>query len=109
MLPSRTARIGCYTYSIEIHDASVSDNQGDTCLDKKRINLFYNGNKEVLRETLQHEILHALCEDIFKTIKEIEDVQDKEEQFIRLFSPRLMAFNQDNPEIADFIWGEENE
>lgn len=107
MLPINKARIGCFNYDIEIYKDDVSDNHGDTCLEKKKINLFFNGNKEVLKETLQHEILHALCEDVFKTIKDVEDIAEKEEQFIRIFSPRLMCFVQDNQELANFIWGEE--
>lgn len=107
MLPSHTAKIGCFNYKIEVHGQDVSDNHGDTCLEKKKINLFFNGNKEVLKETLQHEITHVLCEDIFKTIKDIEDLSEKEEQFIRIFSPRMMQFVQDNPELSDFIWGDE--
>ena len=109
MLPIYTARIGCFNYKIEVHDESVSDNHGDTCREKKKINLFYNGNIEVLKETLHHEIMHTLAEDVFKTIKDIEDLDEKEEQFIRIYSPRMVQFMQDNPELVEFIMGEDNE
>lgn len=109
MLPVKTARVGCFTYTIELHDASVSDNHGDTCLEKKKINLFDNGNSEVLKETLLHEFLHTLLEDVLRTIKDIESPAEQEEQLIRILSPRLMAWGQDNPELLDFIWGEEDD
>jgi len=99
------ARVGCFDYSVEIHEGHLSENHGDTDRDEKRINIFNSGNDEVVRETLQHELLHALMEDLFQAIKEIEKVDDQEEQFIRLFSPRLFQFALDNPGIIDYMYG----
>lgn len=109
MLPVKTARVGCFTYTISVHDEGVSENHGDTCLEKKHINLFDNGNEEVLKETLLHEFLHVLLEDVLRTVKEIENPSEQEEQLIRILSPRLMQWGLDNPELVDFIWGDEEE
>lgn len=109
MIPVTKLKVGFYTYNIEIHDEKISDNHGETHRDSKEILLFDNGNEEVMRETAQHEALHALCEDIFATIKDIEKTDDQEEQFIRLFSPRLMQFLIDNPEFRDWLYDNDND
>jgi len=102
MLPVDKARVGFYTYKLETYDSKVSENHGETSRDKKEILLFDNGNEEVLKETTMHECLHALVEDLFGSDK-------KEEKFIRLFSPRLMQFLRDNPELLDWLSTESEE
>lgn len=77
---------------------------GETNTDSKQIVVYSNENEEVVRETLQHEILHALLEDIIATIKDLEGEDKIEEQLIRLLSPRLMSFAVENPKLARYLW-----
>lgn len=86
-------------------DSSASENHGDTDLEKKLINLFFNGNEEVLKETLLHEIEHILLEDIVKATKTIEDLDEREEAIIRLVNPRRMQVVQDNKVLFKWIYG----
>jgi len=104
MIPVKKAKIGCFTYDIILSKAKQMSSHGETNIDTKQIIVYPNGNEDVVKETLQHEILHALLEDIIPTIKEIESEDKMEEQLIRLLSPRLMSFVLDNPKLAKYIW-----
>lgn len=104
MIPVKTIKVGCFTYKIVYAKAKVSDTHGQTCTSNKEIIIFKDDNEEVVRETLQHEILHALMEDITDVIKDIDDTDKLEETFIRLFSPRLMMLIMENPKLARYLW-----
>ena len=104
MLPKKSVRVGCFSYKINLMDSSASENHGDTDLEKKLINLFFNGNEEVLKETLLHEIEHILLEDIVKSTKSIEDTDEREEAIIRLVNPRRMQTVQDNKALFRWIY-----
>ena len=107
MLPKKV-RIGCFSYDLKIHEQAVNQGtHGDTCLEKKLINIFNNGNSEVSRETLLHEILHPAFEDIVKALfpeLKQEEADEREEQIIRLLSPRLMQIFRDNKKITKFLF-----
>jgi len=104
MIPFKKIKIGCYSYDIVVAKARQISVHGETNLDTKQILVIDSGNEQILKETLQHEILHALSEDIFGTIKYIDDDEKLEEAFIRLFSPRLMVFCLDNPKAVRWLW-----
>ena len=104
MIPIKKAKIGCFTYDIILSKAKQMSTHGETSVDNKQIIVYSNGNEEVVKETLQHEILHALLEDVVTTIKDIESEDKMEEQLIRFLSPRLMSFALDNPKLARYIW-----
>lgn len=97
-------KIGPFNYKLIISEAHMTDTHGQTSLETKEIIIYKSPNLEAMRETLQHEIMHVLLEDIPTTIKEIGDEEKMEEQLIRLLSPRLMSLAQDNPDIAKFLW-----
>jgi len=88
-----------------MHSSHSSDNHGDTSLDHKIINLFHNGNIQVLKETLLHEIEHVLMEDILKSTSGISDIDEREEAMIRLVNPRRMLCTSDNKELFAWIYG----
>lgn len=57
--------------------------------------------RDVARETLLHESLHALL-DLVGVAAELED--DQEESLVRRLAPALVRFALDNPEVwADVI------
>lgn len=104
MIPISTVKIGPFNYKIIYSEAKFSDTHGATCTSNKEIIVYKDSNEESVKETLQHELLHALLEDIVATIKDLEDEGKMEEQLIRLLSPRLMCLAQDNPELVDYLW-----
>lgn len=104
MLPKKSVRVGCFDYAIRLHPSTASDNHGDTNLELKLINLFFNGNEQVLKETLCHEIEHILMEDILKAVASISDDSDKEESIIRLINPRRMQAVKDNKVLFKWMW-----
>lgn len=97
-------KIGPFNYKLIKSEAHMTDTHGQTSLENKEIVLYKSANFEAMRETLQHEILHVLLEDVIPTIKEIDDSEKMEEQLIRLLSPRLMSLAQENQELAKFLW-----
>ena len=97
-------KIGPFNYKLIKSESHMTDAHGHTSLENKEIVIYKSANFEAMRETLQHELLHVLLEDIVSTIKEIDDADKMEEQLIRLLSPRLMSLAQDNQELAKFLW-----
>lgn len=104
MIPVSTAKIGPFNYKIIYSEARFSDTHGVTCTSNKEIIIYRDNNLEAVRETLQHELLHALLEDICASVKDLEDPDKMEEQLIRLLSPRLLDFAQENQELVEFLW-----
>jgi hypothetical protein len=106
MIPFKSIKIGCFTYKIVYADVKVSDTHGQTCTSNKEILIYKDDNEEVIRETLQHEIMHALMEDITDVIKDMDEAEKLEETFIRLFSPRLMMVMTENPKLVKYLWNQ---
>ena len=106
MLPRKSVRVGCFDYKIVVYEASssASEDHGETNLERKIINLWHNGNEQVLRETLLHEIEHVIYEDVLSSAKDIEDEEKKEETIIRLVNPRRLQTVQDNKVLFRWIY-----
>jgi hypothetical protein len=51
-----------------------------------------------------HEALHAICEDLFEAILPLGAEHDKiEESFVRLATPRIIRFIQENPKWIKYL------
>jgi len=96
-------KIGCFTYKVK-YKRTTGKNLGLTDLSKKQITIWKHDNKEVLRETLMHEILHVLMEDVVASVEEKKDLEDKEEAIVRLVNPRLFQVFKDNPNLVEFLF-----
>ena len=104
MLPDKTIKIGNFTYKIVNSTFSGNTDHGETCTDSKEILINKNQkNLEVIQDTVLHEALHALCEDLFETIEDINGLDKKEEQFIRIFTPRLLRFIKENSQWTKWL------
>lgn len=103
MIP-KTLKIGPFTYSVSLEKGSGRSNHGETSLETKEIFVQDSGNLQVVKETLQHEILHALLEDVVDAVRNAKDNEEAEETLIRFLSPRLLSFSQDNPKAAKYLW-----
>jgi len=87
-----------------------NDNYGKTHFYKKEIHIYTEGTDEAMnRDTLLHELFHVMSENVFNIIKtEDKDlVEDMEENYILLTTPRFMRIMTSNPELAIYIFGGE--
>jgi hypothetical protein len=76
---------------------------GETDYSRRRIEIYKHDSIELMRDTLWHEAEHALFQDLFESIDKIPKIEDKEEQFVKLSTPRLIQFVRDNPEFIEWI------
>jgi hypothetical protein len=83
-----------------------TENFGITDTDAKTVHIYYkNKNDEAVIETLLHELEHVILFDMAESIfhYDSEKVHDKEENLIRLVSPRTFHFIRDNVPLIEFI------
>lgn len=96
---------GVFEWTIKYLDVDT-DLHGDTDKDSKVIRVFTKGYSEpVIKDTLLHECLHVVLEDIVETTYKMEDKPDTvEEQVVRLLTPRLHSLFTDNEELREYIF-----
>ena len=98
---------GYFTWRIHWSEEHVSDTFGKTDELHKVITIYKQENKQIERETLFHELLHAVGEDKYDAIFGFEQHQkelDREENLIRLLSPALMQVLSDNKGLARYLF-----
>ena len=96
-------KLGNFTYKI-VYKHKSSTKLGETNLDAKRIDIYKHESKQTLRDTLQHEIIHILVDEIFGTLEHMKcDVEDKEEFAVRMLTPRMIQYIIDNPEFIEWL------
>jgi len=101
------AYVGPYTYNIELNDSVILDYEDDVCglcdSVKQDIWLRTGLGETFERETLLHELLHAMFD---MTGLSHELGVEKEENIIRRLSPVLLDFLMSNPHILPYLLGE---
>lgn len=97
-------KIGGFIYKVK-YKRTVGDHLGITYIDKKLIVISKHDNIEVLKETLIHELLHVLMEDVIESVDDKKDLAVKEEAIIRFVSPRLFQTFKENPKLVAFLFG----
>ena len=84
---------------------------GITFMDNKEIliHLRVAITEQMIKDVLFHELLHVVSENIFKALDDMGELKFdiKEEHYIRFTTPRLNSLLRDNPEIREYLWGEE--
>jgi len=105
-----SVRIGPYRYTVkvdlsrikELEKESDSDLYGITTHGHLEIVLHPDVADTVLRETLLHEVLHA----VLYVTGTSDRLSDKaEEHLIRSLSPALFALLRDNPDLVQYLTG----
>ena len=89
------------TYSIQYPTNNAGSPHGETDTDSRVISIYFSNDMDLYRDTLLHEILHALLSEIHYFQND-----DIEEDFVRRMTPRLLAFLQDNPKITKWLVNE---
>jgi len=100
-------KTGFYNWKIVWSEEPVSEMFGKTDEASKVITIYKHINKEVERETLFHELLHAIGEDKFLSVFHFEPDKkeiDREELMVRLLSPVLMQTLSDNKDLTRYLF-----
>ena len=97
---------GFYTWRIIWSEEKADECFGKTDVGSKTIIIYKHDNSEVERETLLHEILHAVMDDKCEAVFGYEGVKmdDKEENLIRLISPVLMGILFENRTLQNYLF-----
>lgn len=99
-------KVGPYRFDVSVDAAAILDETyashqahvGHTDMRKLKIVLDPALPGDQLRETLLHEVLHAVVRTVGLGVDE-----DAEEQFIRAVSPTLLQTLQDNPAFTIYL------
>lgn len=108
-VPVKKAKINSYEYRINETNSKMAEEAGATCLTNKEIAIHHHLSEDLKRDTVLHECLHALLEDIVHTIKFIDDDEKAEEALVRLLTPRLMDFGRKNHKLVKWIFDYDNQ
>ncbi len=105
-LPSQV-KINNFDYNVTFSKYPAASAHGETCVETKNIVIFEQTNAQTQQDTFLHECLHGLCEDLFDSILASDATKDEreraEENFIRLFTPRLLRFLQENKKWTTYL------
>jgi hypothetical protein len=86
----------------------VTDFHGETQKEQYRVIVNTRGMvDQSIRETIMHELLHCCFGDQAKLVfgQETDKVDEKEEELVRLLSPRLLNLFSNNPQLAEVVFG----
>lgn len=97
MKPPRHIQVGPFRYRVRVDQI---DDCGTTDPDRLTITLRESNPSDVQRETLLHEVLHAVLANC-GLAKELGD--DQEEHVVRALSPILLDTFDRNPRLVDFL------
>jgi hypothetical protein len=112
--PPRTAppipgavKVGQSIYTVHRKRTLDSDDKlGLTQARKSRILISKDQSTSAARDTLLHEVLHAVCwESGLCHVLGIEDVD--EERMIRILTPALLGVIRDNTDLMDYLNSED--
>ena len=98
---------GFFTWKIIWSEEAVSEMFGKTDEVNKTITMYKHSNKQAERETLFHELLHAVGAEFYESIFNFEQDKkeiDKEENLVRILSPLLMQVLSDNKDLARYLF-----
>jgi hypothetical protein len=114
--PPSTLRVGPFIYTIDVvegplkledEDESDSDKpsllMGKTITHSQKIEILAGMPYEVERETLFHEILHAIYSMV--GAPDDGDPHVGEEKLVQMFSPPIVDIFDRNPELITYMFG----
>lgn len=106
LLPSKKVKIGNSNYKVLTTDYSNIPFHGETFTDNKEICIATKYAPQEVQDTVMHEFLHAIMEDLFESLfPDLDETMasKKEEAFTRLLTPRMLQFIQENPKWIKYL------
>jgi hypothetical protein len=95
-------KLGSLTYKVVRHRKSTKD-LGETDFNKRVVHIWKQEACE-LPNTLLHECIHVVLEDVIQSImSDKKSVEDFEEDLVRLVTPRFMQLLRENPELLSYL------
>ncbi len=95
-------KLGYFVYSLRLEQHVIGNGDelcyGLTDFERMEIQIDAKQSTQMQRETLFHELLHVALHDCGLV------ESDLEEKLIRVISPRVMQFMQDNPELVKVLF-----
>ena len=102
LLKENTLKVSNNTYSFRIKkNIREYAYLGMTKSDKQRIYIMTGLNLEVLKDTLLHEVLHAIYHA--QSLNQVSNLQDTEEYLVSVFATNIMQVIQDNPWFGEVL------
>ena len=103
--PPETVYVEPYTYEV-VQDANWSaqtGNMGNCMNDMQRIIIDSSLTPQSERDTVLHELLHAIWG---QTSLQKRDTEDQQEEAIWQLTPRILALLKDNPRLVEYLLGD---
>lgn len=98
-------RLGTFDWKVNYLDIE-SETHGETHKSTREINITCRAySEQVIKDTLLHECMHVVLEDIIDTTCKMEGAASEvEEQLVRLVTPRLHELFTNNVELREYIF-----
>ena len=99
MKPPSKVVVGATRFAIEL--TADLEGYGDTTIAKSRIRVQKGMDVHAERDTVMHEVLHALLENVGLAYEMRED--DYEEKVVRRLAPALLDLLRRNPRLVQYL------
>jgi len=98
-------KLGTFDWKVNYLEVE-SESHGETHKSVREINITCkNYSEQVIKDTLLHECMHVVLEDIIDTTSKMEGASSEiEEQIVRLVTPRLHELFTTNVELREYIF-----
>jgi len=100
MQPPKRVRVGATTYTVQVTGKTLLYGETDHLQTEIRLNS--GQSQDSLRDTVLHEVLHAVLW-ISGANKLLTLDDDAEERLTRLLAPWLLTLLRDNPRLLAFL------
>lgn len=103
MKPPRFVKVGPYRYRIEFTAEELENSSYAECdLKKEVIRVRMTLSEGITRDTILHEIMHAVW-DAFSVMTKTDHLEDVEEHVIRHLSTGVLGVLRDNPRLVAYL------
>ena len=105
-MPPRRLKVGPHRYAVECSTDLLfhGDRRGSTDVDRHRIIVASDLAPSLTRETVLHELLHALWDT---TPLRLEPISKREEDVVTALAPPLLDTLRRNPKLVAYLTTEE--
>lgn len=96
--PPKKIKFGPFEYTIlPIANLDGGSNFGKYVTTTKQVMFDPTYSEQVSRETIMHELLHLILDDVFVVPDELEEI------LVSTLSPRIMELLKRNPKLTEYL------